>query len=155
MGQWSTGYIASPENTADELLQIGEDLSDKMYDRRQSGSVCLSCNLIEIVSHSCQPSDLLYVFIGDMGFDRCVKGGFMNELRYGHPGIIGAIYKCVMVEVVKTGLYGVLASFILRHGRSAAFLLVEINFLCHWQVSIRGTEGRNEVKASPDHRTWR
>ena len=133
MGLRSTADVASPENPADELLDIGEDLSDKMYDRRKSGSVGLSCNLIEVIAHSRQSSNLLYVFIGDVGFDRCVQGSFMNELRDGHPGTIGAIYKGVMVEVVKTDLYGVLATFILRHGRSAAFLLIEVYLLRHWQ----------------------
>lgn len=141
MGLWSTADVASPENPADELLYIGEDPSDKMYDRRQSGSVGLSCNLIEIVAHSRQSSNLLYVFIGDVGFDRGVQSRLVNEFRDGHPGAIGAIYKGVMVEVVKTHLYGVLATFILRHGRSAAFLLIEINLLRHWQV-YKGNGGK-------------
>lgn len=142
MGQWSTADVTTPENPADKLLNVGENLSDKMYDRRQPGSVGLSRNLIEIVAHSRQPSDLFYVFIGDVGFDGGVKSGFMNELRDGHSSTIGAIYKGVMVKVVKTGLNGVLASFILRHWRPAAFLLVEIYFLCHWQAYMRGTKGK-------------
>lgn len=141
MGLWSTADVASPENPAYELLYIGEDLSDKMYDSRQSGSVGLSCNLIEIVAHSRQSSNLLYVFIGDVGFDRCVQGSFMDELRNGHPGAIGAIYKGIMVEVVKTDLDLILATFVLRHGRSAAFLLIEIYLLRHWQV-YKGNGGK-------------
>lgn len=97
MGQWSTPDVTPTENPADELLYVGENLSDKMYDRRQPGSVGLSRNLIEVVAHSCQSSDLFYVFIGDVGFDGCVQGCFVNELRDGHSGTIGAIYKSVMV----------------------------------------------------------